>query len=88
MNVGAIIAAASGACVVIAYLAHWARGAVRWLVALGRAVEQVNQRSGQLVNNGGSTLKDAVDALRTEVAELHAKVDGMQPRRTRWPPRW
>jgi hypothetical protein len=43
-------------------------------------MERLNEIDGQLKNNGGSSIKDAVDRIEISVSEIHDKTDKMNRR--------
>jgi small-conductance mechanosensitive channel len=69
VNVASILAATATGCVVLGYITKAVRSAYAWCQKLGKAMEQVQTRSAQLVPNGGSSMRDDIAAIREHLAQ-------------------
>jgi hypothetical protein len=79
IDVAILLGAIASGMAIITTLVAWARWIrKRSIKSLETLVKQVAAQTQQLVPNGGSSVKDAVDAIRADVRSIAATVDGVQ----------
>jgi hypothetical protein len=78
-EVAILLGAIASGLMIITTLVGWARWVrKRSIKSLETLVRQVAAQTQQLVPNGGKSVKDAVDAIRADVASIATAVQGVK----------